>query len=367
METAHHGGVSLRCSRDGVILSIINDGIGVSESWLVGKPFRSCAFADNEERAATLIGDLAKRGAAYEIPISVELNGRAELLVFSGVVIGEELILVGSAVEGNASDIYDDMTRINNEETNAVRMALKSLEQRSRQASIVAHDLRNLIGSIVSCTELLCEDADSLTETQLEYIRIVDRSSQSALTLVSDLLDLTLIETGRLVLKLKPLDLGALIRKNLEGNQLLAQQKNIRLETEIDANLPPVNADPSRIEQVLTNLISNAVKYSHPGTTVIVRASQSPGAVLVEVIDHGQGIPAAEIGTLFRLYHKTTVQPTGGEQSTGLGLAIARQIVEAHGGKVGVESAVGRGSNFHFTLPTDPPAHEELNHPGEPS
>jgi signal transduction histidine kinase len=137
----------------------------------------------------------------------------------------------------------------------------------------------------------------------------------------------------------------------VETNQLLALRKNIRVETEIGLGLPAVNADPSRVEQVLTNFISNAIKYSEPGTTVTVRASAARSEVLVEVRDQGQGIPSAEIGKLFRFYQQTSVRPTGGEQSTGLGLAIARQIVEAHGGKVGVESEVGRGSTFRFTLP----------------
>jgi signal transduction histidine kinase len=351
MEPRHHAGVSLRCARNGVVISFVDDGIGLSKSLKIGRLFSSCAYADNEGRAEALVNDLGKAGAIYEIPISIELDGNARLMVFSGVVEGEELMIVGSAAEGYAGEIYEDLTRINNEETNAVRMALKSLEQRSRQASIVAHDLRNLIGSIASCAELLLEEGRVLTAEQLEYIRIVERASESAIRLVSDLLDLTLIETGRLELKMKSIDLGALIRKNLNDNRLLAQRKNIGLEAEITANLPMVNADPSRLEQVLTNFISNAVKYSYPGTAVTVRASHGPATVLVEVRDHGQGIPAAEIGALFNLYQKTSVQPTGGEQSTGLGLAIVRQIVEAHGGKVGVESTVGQGSRFFFTLP----------------
>ena len=98
-----------------------------------------------------------------------------------------------------------------------------------------------------------------------KFLSIIERTSRAALALVTDLLDLTLIETGRLELKVKSIDLGALIRKNVETNRLLAHRKNIRLETEIAPGLPAVNADPARVEQVLTNFISNAVKYSEPG------------------------------------------------------------------------------------------------------
>ena len=351
MEARHRAGVLLRCTRDGVVTSIVNDGIGLSGLLKVGKPFYSCAYVDNQERAKALIADLGSAGAVYEVPISVDLNGRPKLLQFSGAIVGDELVLVGSAVEGYTGDVYEDLIRINNEETNDLRMALKSLEQRSRHAAIVAHDLRNSMGAIAMSVEPLLEDRDTLKPGQLQFISIIDRASRTALALVTDLLDLTLIETGRLELKMKSIDLGALIRNNVETNQLLALRKNIRVETEIGLGLPAVNADPSRVEQVLTNFISNAIKYSEPGTTVTVRASAAGGEVLVEVRDHGQGIPSAEIGKLFRFYQQTSVRPTGGEQSTGLGLAIARQIVEAHGGKVGVESEVGRGSTFRFTLP----------------
>ncbi|HVB79290.1 MAG TPA: HAMP domain-containing sensor histidine kinase [Candidatus Binataceae bacterium] len=263
----------------------------------------------------------------------------------------DELVLVGSAVEGYAGDIYEDLIRINNEETNAMRTVLKSLEQRIRDAAIVAHELRNSIGSISSSVEVLFEAPDSIEPEQRQFISIIERASRCALALVSDLVDLTLLDTGRLELKTESIDLGALVSKNVETNQSLARRKNIRLEIEIVSGLHEVNADPSRVEQVLTNLISNAVKYSEPGTCVTVRVSEAGGEALVEVRDQGQGIPADEVGKLFCLYQKTSVRPTGGEQSTGLGLAIARQIVEAHGGKVGVESEVGRGSTFHFTLP----------------
>jgi hypothetical protein len=98
MEARHRAGVLLRCTRDGVVTSIVNDGIGLSRLLKVGKPFYSCAYVDNQERAKALIADLGSAGAVYEVPISVDLNGRPKLLQFSGAIVGDELVLVGSAV-----------------------------------------------------------------------------------------------------------------------------------------------------------------------------------------------------------------------------------------------------------------------------
>jgi len=351
MELRHRAGVLIRCTREGVVTAIIHDGVGLDASLQPGKPFWSCAYVDNHARAKALIEGVAEGEAAFEVPISVDLVGHPKLMSFSAVPAGEELILVGSAVENYAGDVYEDLIRINNEETNALRVAIKSLERRSQQAAIAAHDLRNSIGSIASSVELLLVESAAIAPDQLQLMSIIERASRSSLALVSDLLDLTLIEAGRLELKKKPVNLGALIRKNVETNELLARRKNIALEAEIAADLPLVNADPARVEQVLTNFISNAIKYSQSGTSVSVRAAEQDDEVLVEIRDQRQGIPTDEPVKLFQLYQKTSVRPTGGEQSTGLGLAIARQIVEAHGGKVGVESEVGRGSTFHLTLP----------------
>ena len=344
-------GVTLRCARDGIVTSIVDDGIGLASSWQVGKPFWTCAYVDNHARAKALIEDLATARGIYQIPISVDLNGRPKLLNFSGVVADDELLIIGSAVGGYAEDIYEDLVRIGNEETNALRVALKDVEQHIQRATIVAHDLRNWISPILICVELLLKTFDNVEPQQRRFISIIERSCRSALALVSDLLDAALLDAGRLELKTKSIDLAALIRRNVEANQMLGYVKNIRLEVKIAPSLQEVNADSMRVEQVLTNFISNAVKYSEPGSCVTVRAFESRGEAFVEVRDQGKGIPAEEIGRLFHLHQKTSVRPTGGEQSTGLGLAIARQIVEAHGGKVGVESEVGRGSTFYFTLP----------------
>jgi signal transduction histidine kinase len=133
---------------------------------------------------------------------------------------------------------------------------------------------------------------------------------------------------------------------------LLAEGKDITIALNADKNLPAVPADAFRIEQVLNNLIGNAIKFSHSGTTITLTVKgDEKGGVHVAIADQGQGIPADERERLFQPFSRTSVKSTGGESSTGLGLAITKRIIEAHGGSLEVHSEVGMGSVFSFTLP----------------
>jgi signal transduction histidine kinase len=132
---------------------------------------------------------------------------------------------------------------------------------------------------------------------------------------------------------------------------MLAEKKGIRLAFAPECGLPPVILDRQKIEQVLNNLVSNALKFSLPGSMVRVSASRVNGSVVVTVGDRGPGIPSEELDRLFKPFSRTSVRSTAGERSTGLGLAISRKIVEAHGGRIWAESEVGMGSTFSFSLP----------------
>ena len=134
-------------------------------------------------------------------------------------------------------------------------------------------------------------------------------------------------------------------------NRMLAEKKSIRLDFAAECGLPLFRFDRGKVEQVLNNLISNALNYSPPGTAVTVRAFRLDDSVVVSVCDHGPGIPAEELDKLFKPFSRTSVRSTAGEKSTGLGLAISRKIVDGHGGRIWAESEVGRGSTFSFSLP----------------
>ncbi len=232
-------------------------------------------------------------------------------------------------------------------------MKLEELnELKNEFLGMAAHDLRNPIGTNLFLAELLYKEvATVLTEGQLRYLSDIQSSSKFMLQLIDDLLDVSSIEAGLLHLKRRPSDLRKLLKRNVSFNSKLASMKHIHVDLQIEGELPKLSLDEGKIEQVLNNLISNAVKFSQPGTTVEVRAAAEDEGVLISVRDQGPGISEAEHAKLFQPFGLTSVRATAGERSTGLGLAISWKIVEGHGGHIRVESQIGVGSVFLFTLP----------------
>jgi signal transduction histidine kinase len=134
---------------------------------------------------------------------------------------------------------------------------------------------------------------------------------------------------------------------------MLAKAKSIELNIDLPENLPSVKLDKERINQVLNNLITNAIKFSFPETVIIMKAERKENEVLISVVDQGQGIPKNEIPHIFGEFNCASVRPTAGEKSTGLGLSIVKRMVEAHQGRIWVESELEKGSTFMFTLPIE--------------
>lgn len=225
-------------------------------------------------------------------------------------------------------------------------------EQKDQFLGMAAHDLRNPLGHISTVAEILMEDlADEITEQQMQLLGITQTSSQFMLDLVNDLLDISKIESGKLDLRLKDVDIVSLIQNNVDRNKSLADNKDIALVLNLTDEPLMTTVDVNKIEQVLNNLISNAVKFSYPETTVTISLSEEDGKAHLLVADEGQGIPEDELGKLFQPFERTSVSSTAGEKSTGLGLVIVRKIIEGHQGKIWVESVVGEGTTFHITLP----------------
>ncbi|MDD2281683.1 MAG: HAMP domain-containing sensor histidine kinase, partial [Bacteroidales bacterium] len=177
------------------------------------------------------------------------------------------------------------------------------------------------------------------------------KMSSKMLSLLNDLLDISKIEAGKLDLKKDEIDYNAFVAQNIRMNELLAKSKGIKIVSDLEVRGLIVSVDEEKINQVLNNLIGNAIKYSYPGSTITVKVFKEINQLVTQVIDNGQGIPEKEIEGLFYPFKQTSVRPTSGETSHGLGLAIVKKIIEGHNGHVGVSSEFGKGSVFSFILP----------------
>jgi two-component system, OmpR family, sensor kinase len=267
---------------------------------------------------------------------------------------------------GGSSDdarVVQALTSLNSELANAQReLARKNAElngairEKNQLLGMAAHDLRNPLGIIVGIIDLLGEElAASLSAENRELFSRVATSAAYMVELIDDMLDYSKIDAGRLELELHPVDIADLIRQNLAFNSILASKKEIKLRFESAAQQPPgLNLDSRRIQQVLNNLISNALKFAHSGSAITVTLLGGAGEVTIAIADQGQGIAADELGELFTPFSSTSTRSTANEKSTGLGLAIVRRIVEAHSGHIRVESELGRGSTFYVSLPITP-------------
>ncbi len=227
-------------------------------------------------------------------------------------------------------------------------------EVKNKFLGIVAHDLRHPLGSVKGFINLFLEGyAGSITKSQRELLTETDEVLESMLGLINNLLDVSMIESGKLSLHKVWSNINELLRVAHNMFKYQADSKGIKIEKNIHEDIPMVEVDQERFKQILGNLLSNAIKFSKPGTKVTISAKMENGNLLVGVTDQGPGIPEEEKENLFKEFSRLSNRPTGGETSTGLGLAITQQMVEAHGGKIWAESKVGIGTTFYFTIPVN--------------
>jgi signal transduction histidine kinase len=227
-------------------------------------------------------------------------------------------------------------------------LLLEQSRLKSELVSIVSHELRTPLTSIIGFTNVLLNRPLDQAARQ-RYLEIIEEQARRLASMTEDFLDLQRIEEGRLELRQELIDLVALLR---EQEQLFAAQSTRHtLKFELPPDRPlPVRGDPERLTQVLGNLISNAIKYSPAGGEVELAGEGSGDVVRVRVRDHGIGIPADQQPRIFTKFFRGDA-PTRGISGTGLGLALAREIIEAHGGRIGFNSAANQGSTFWIELP----------------
>lgn len=233
-----------------------------------------------------------------------------------------------------------------------VEQLSKANAAKNRFLGMAAHDLRNPLASIRGLAEFLRDGVvGPLTPDQLDLVETIHGASQSMLRMVNELLDLATIEAGELKIAPEIHNLADLIQKSVYLANIDAAKKKTHITFSPPTDAPHPSIDPAKMQQVVDNLLSNAVKYSPPGSNITVELRVDGQHCSFGVKDQGPGIPDNERDKLFKDFGRLSVKPTGGEKSTGLGLAICRKIVEAHQGTIVAENLVNGGSEFRVTLP----------------
>lgn len=323
-------------------------------------------------RAFAQILDVEPRGAAPQAPLGALASGRllvetvrqSELLTAVRQVLksgqrAEIEVTVGTLRQRTFSaTIAPVRASLDAQVSSGAVLVLHDISDLRRLERVrrdfvanVSHEFKTPLTAIQGFAETLLGGALDDAEHRTRFVEIIRDHSVRLARLTDDLLKLSQIEAGRLELELRPVEIGELADACAETLKFRAGKKNHEIEVRCDAHLPLVMADASRLREVLINLMENAVQYTPPGGHIEVRAEQQNGMVDVTVADNGIGIPQADQERIFERFYRVDTARSREAGGTGLGLSIARHIVEAHGGDIWVESAVGQGSRFHFSVP----------------
>jgi PAS domain S-box-containing protein len=332
--------------------------------------YRAALHPDDRALAASVLGEAYARGGffTYEARF-LRPDGTARVLHTRGEVVlgpdGKPRLTMGvchDVTERRAQE--DAIARQNvqlqdvNEQLTAQTEELRHTNAQLREAdrykdefvSVISHELRTPLNFITGFASTLEDEVQGpLNDAQREAVGKILTGSERMLLLVDDLLDFARMQAGTFHLSPEPTDYRPLVNEVAATMRLLADRKDLRLAIEVDGEFRP-NVDGHRIIQVLSNLVSNAIKFTDAGT-ITVRVEAQGGTLLTSVRDTGCGIAESDLPRLFQRFSQLDMSATRKVGGTGLGLAISKAIVEAHGGTIGVESAPGAGSTFSFTLP----------------
>jgi two-component system phosphate regulon sensor histidine kinase PhoR len=229
---------------------------------------------------------------------------------------------------------------------------LRRLERVRRDfVANVSHEFKTPLTAIQGFAETLLNGALDDRANRKRFVEIIREHARRLARLTDDLLKLSRIEAGRLELEIRPVPVEALVNGCVETARLKAEAKGIEIHVETQKGSPPIRGDGVQLGEVLQNLLDNAVQYTPTGGRVEVISCANGQNVVFTVADTGIGVPEADLERIFERFYRVDAARSREAGGTGLGLSIARHIVEAHGGRIWVESAVGLGSRFHFSIP----------------
>ncbi len=309
--------------------------LGLHTGQIIGQNIHSADLPANLADITRPITPQPPRTDLLAVDVSLEYPQARTLRVFATPVYNKD-----GGLEGEVRVIHD-ITRE------------KELEElKDNFFAMISHELRTPLFSIQGFTEILQDEKNLDEATRAEFLATIRRQAVQLSEMVSNLLDFSRFERGKIDLQKEPVEMERLVHQTVLKLQGYAHQQKVHLETDLPANLPVILGDHQRLEQVLTNLIGNAIKFSPQEGTVVIQVSAAPAEIQVKVHDDGPGIPEKELRRIFEPYYQVKQTGERGPAGTGLGLYISRKIIEEHGGKIWAESRPGEGSTFCFTLST---------------
>jgi signal transduction histidine kinase len=218
--------------------------------------------------------------------------------------------------------------------------------------AVVSHEVRTPLTSIKGSLELLGDERfHLLPPPQKELLSICQANTERLITLINDILDFSKLESSKLSLQFESVEVGRIVPEAVDHIRNLAAMKGIGIDVHMEGSAGVIEADPMRVAQVITNLLGNAIKFSPENGKIEIWARGTDDEVTVDIKDYGKGISQRDLSRLFQRFAQLDSSTTRRAGGTGLGLVISKGIVEQHGGKIWVESAMGKGSTFSFSLP----------------
>ncbi len=351
---------ALKCSPLGHIIEVIFNNLANADI-KAGIKFVELFAEDTFEKAQAFFLQAKKIDSSCysEYELYFPNNKEVILLYFKNIIVDDNYIILAEQEESDYYGLFGSLTSINNEliltqkalnkkNTELIRVN----ELKNKLVGVAAHDLRNPLSVIYNYSQLLLEDCNGKVDNEdLDFLRDINTTADFMLQLVEELLDLTYLESGKVSLNTQIIDFYDIIAYNIKHAITLGAKKEI----EILANTPQkgiyVDMDKNKIQQVISNFISNAIKYSHSNSIVQIDCQTTKHQVIFSCKDQGFGIDKSEHELIFEPFKKAKSSQLINEQSTGLGLAISKQIIKAHNGKIWLESELGKGSTFYFSLP----------------
>jgi signal transduction histidine kinase len=389
-------GFAIICDASGSIEQIPQNDYELTHGLSVGSSITGIFDDACLDKVMLFLSEVGSKGSAFDWELVVPLHSGPVTVHCAATILDGKLLVIGAGSRDSAIQVIEEMLKINNEQTNHLRILMKELQKSSSQLKehdksiydklthlnnelsvmqrelmkknhelaqlnqqknyflgMAAHDLRTPLGAIVSYSEfLLDQEREHTYEDDMELVGIIKKSSEFMFGLINDLLDISKIESGNLNLKMRPRNLSELISQSVGINRVLALKKGVTIQEEHTGQLPEtVIWDSSKIEQVLNNLLGNAIKFSHPDSTITLQLSADDQKVVIKVEDSGSGLPVEIMDQLFIPFSKGSRLGTCGEKGSGLGLAIAMRIVRGHGGDIQAENMPERGARFIVALP----------------